>query len=190
MRKQSLHHEISGWRLRVRQALPKSGISMAAQIQNAHLVQLSADARIERGAVVIGGTVARKTALTIGAGSTVGHFAHVSARRASVNMGTRVTLAHGVWIGGTERITLDNGAMIGPYSVIVSSNHYKTAEGSWHMESECGRPINIGENAWIGAHVVVLPGVTIGAGAVIGAGVIVAGDVSPGAKIRGDRFGS
>lgn len=41
------------------------------------------------------------------------------------------------------------------------------------------RPITIGDDAWIGAGTIVLPGVTIGAGAVIGAGSLVTGDVPP-----------
>jgi maltose O-acetyltransferase len=39
------------------------------------------------------------------------------------------------------------------------------------------RPITIGDQAWLGAGAIVLPGVTIGAGAVIGAGSVVTRDV-------------
>lgn len=35
---------------------------------------------------------------------------------------------------------------------------------------ELGKPITIGEDCWIGGHVIILPGVTIGNGAVVGAG--------------------
>ena len=38
-------------------------------------------------------------------------------------------------------------------------------------------PVTIGNNVWIGAHSVVLPGVTIGDNAVIGAGSIVTRDI-------------
>lgn len=38
-------------------------------------------------------------------------------------------------------------------------------------------PITIGDNVWIGAGVIVLPGVTIGENAVIGAGSIVTKDI-------------
>lgn len=39
-------------------------------------------------------------------------------------------------------------------------------------------PITIGDNVWIGANVVVLPGVTIGENSVIGAGSVVTKDIS------------
>lgn len=44
---------------------------------------------------------------------------------------------------------------------------------------EYAKPIVIGNNVWIGAHVVVLPGVTIGDNTVIGAGSVVTKDIPP-----------
>ena len=40
-------------------------------------------------------------------------------------------------------------------------------------------PVRIGKNCWLGAGVIVLPGVTIGENAVIGAGSIVTRDIPP-----------
>lgn len=42
---------------------------------------------------------------------------------------------------------------------------------------EFAKPITVGDNVWIGANVVVLPGVTIGSGSVIGAGSVVSRDI-------------
>jgi acetyltransferase-like isoleucine patch superfamily enzyme len=57
-------------------------------------------------------------------------------------------------------------------------------------------PVEIGEDVWIGAHAVVLPGVRIGSGAVVGAGAVVNRDVPPNtivggvpARVIGDRRG-
>jgi maltose O-acetyltransferase len=48
-------------------------------------------------------------------------------------------------------------------------------------EKRCGkhdcRPITIGDGAWLGARVTILPGVTVGAGAVVAAGAVVTRDV-------------
>jgi carbonic anhydrase/acetyltransferase-like protein (isoleucine patch superfamily) len=41
------------------------------------------------------------------------------------------------------------------------------------------RPVRIGDGAWLGQNVVVLPGVTIGAGAVVGANSVVREDLPP-----------
>lgn len=44
---------------------------------------------------------------------------------------------------------------------------------------EWGKAIRIEDDSWIGANVVILPGVTIGRGSTIGAGSIVSRDVPP-----------
>lgn len=51
---------------------------------------------------------------------------------------------------------------------------------------EYGKPVTIGDDVWIGAGAIVLPGVTIGSGAVIGAGSVVTRDVPPGAVAVGN----
>lgn len=45
---------------------------------------------------------------------------------------------------------------------------------------ECGRPVVIGDNVWLGAGVIVLPGVTIGDDSVVGAGSVVTRDIPAG----------
>lgn len=42
---------------------------------------------------------------------------------------------------------------------------------------ECGKPVKIGNNVWIGGHSCVCPGVTIGDNVVIGAGSVVCKDI-------------
>lgn len=51
---------------------------------------------------------------------------------------------------------------------------------------EYARPINIGDNVWIGAGVAVLPGVSIGNNCVIGAGSVVVKDIPPGSVAVGN----
>ena len=47
-----------------------------------------------------------------------------------------------------------------------------------------GRPVKIGDRAWIGARAMILPGVTIGDDVVIGAGSVVARDcLEPGVYV-------
>lgn len=46
-------------------------------------------------------------------------------------------------------------------------------------------PIIIEDDAWIGAQVVILPGVTIGKGAIVGAGAVVVRDVAPDTAVAG-----
>ncbi len=52
---------------------------------------------------------------------------------------------------------------------------------------ETAAPITIGDNVWLGAGVIVCPGVTIGTNAVVGAGSVVTRDVPPQVSRRGIR---
>ena len=46
-------------------------------------------------------------------------------------------------------------------------------------------PVRIGDDAWLGANVTVLPGVTIGNGAVVAAGAVVSRDVEENTVVGG-----
>ena len=46
-------------------------------------------------------------------------------------------------------------------------------------------PIHVGDDAWIGAHAVILPGVQIGAHAIVGSGAVVIRDVKPFTVVAG-----
>lgn len=46
--------------------------------------------------------------------------------------------------------------------------------------------MHIGADVWIGARVIVLPGVTIGDGAIVGAGAVVTRDVPKRATVAGN----
>lgn len=48
------------------------------------------------------------------------------------------------------------------------------------------KPVVIGDDVWIGARVIILPGVTVGKGAVLGAGTVVARDVPEWAVVVGN----
>jgi virginiamycin A acetyltransferase len=56
---------------------------------------------------------------------------------------------------------------------------------SWKRDVISKGPIDIGNDVWLGAKVVVVSGVTIGDGAVVGAGSVVTSDVPPYAVVAG-----
>lgn len=65
---------------------------------------------------------------------------------------------------------------IAPRVSILTATH-PVAPGPRADGWESGEPITIGDNVWLGAGVIVLPGVTIGDNAVIGAGAVVTKDI-------------
>lgn len=106
-----------------------------------------------------------------GKGLMITHNVHIG-ETTSVSLGENVYLAHGVWISGKGGVTIGNHVGIGPYSVIVSVDHMRNADGYQH-DLIRSAPIAIDDGAWIGAHVVILRGVTIGRGSVVAAGAVV-----------------
>ena len=82
-------------------------------------------------------------------------------------------------IGG---ITVEDGAFIGPHCVLATEYH---PEEPARRHSLLTRPIVIGRNAWLGADVKVLAGVTIGENAIVAAGSVVTRDVPAGMVVAG-----
>jgi acetyltransferase-like isoleucine patch superfamily enzyme len=77
-------------------------------------------------------------------------------------------------------IVIGHHCMISQFVSILGSNH-STARGSYMRDQPWSDPsasgVRIGDDVWIGANAVVLPGVTIGSGSVIGAGAVVTSDI-------------
>ena len=83
-------------------------------------------------------------------------------------IGQTAYLNRSTMIDASERIEIGEGAMIGPFCYITDHDH---AIGS--ADDLVSKPTRIGERCWLGAHVTVLKGVTIGDSTVVGAGSVV-----------------
>lgn len=73
-------------------------------------------------------------------------------------------------------IYVGDKVMFGPNVTIATANHPIDPELR-ARGLQYNRDVHIGDNAWIGAGVVIVPGVTVGANTVIGAGSIVTKDI-------------
>lgn len=94
--------------------------------------------------------------------------------------GPRLRVGPGVFIGRNTFISVFDGieigadTLIGAYSYVASNNHaFGTRAMAIKDQGYTRGPVKIGQGAWLGTHVVVLPNVTIGEGAIIGAGSVV-----------------
>jgi maltose O-acetyltransferase len=83
-----------------------------------------------------------------------------------------VFINYGCSISASESVHIGPRCTIGTY-VIIMDNDFHSLEPERRNEKPPSRPIALEENVWLGARVIVLPGVTIGAGSVIGAGAVV-----------------
>ncbi|MDR1464962.1 MAG: sugar O-acetyltransferase [Oscillospiraceae bacterium] len=76
------------------------------------------------------------------------------------------------------KITIGDNALLAPNVVITTTGH-AVDPALRRRYIQFSLPVTIGDNVWIGANAVILPGVTIGDNAVIGAGSVVSRDVPP-----------
>lgn len=75
-------------------------------------------------------------------------------------------------------IFVGDNVMFGPNVTLATAGHPVDPELRRKV-AQFNLPIRIGNNVWIGANAVVLPGITIGDNSVIGAGSVVTRDVPP-----------
>jgi acetyltransferase-like isoleucine patch superfamily enzyme len=81
-------------------------------------------------------------------------------------------------------LTIGDRVSIAPRVTIVTSSHPNRSRIRSFAPVAKG-PVIIGDDAWIGAHAVILPGVTIGRGAVVATAAVVVTDVPPLAIVAG-----
>ena len=82
----------------------------------------------------------------------------------------------GVTMVDDAHIYIGDNVMLAPNVIIATAGHPIDA-GLRRKGLQYNKSVRIGKNCWLGAGVIVMPGVTIGDNSVIGAGSIVTKDI-------------
>lgn len=96
-----------------------------------------------------------------------------------VHFGDGLSIGNGSGIGAFSNVpsavTIGENVMVGQELLIYTQNHCMERTDIPMREQGMTetRPVEIGDDVWIGSRVTILPGVKIGTGAVIGAGSVV-----------------
>ena len=93
-----------------------------------------------------------------------------------VHFGKSVYANFGLTMVDDTHIYVGDYTMLGPNVVLATAGHPILPELR-PLAYQYNMPVHIGKNCWLGAGVVVLPGITIGDNTVIGAGSVVTKDI-------------
>ncbi|WP_128376472.1 acyltransferase [Streptomyces cavernae] len=110
--------------------------------------------------------------LRLGDDSYIAAHAYVTGE---LTTGADCTLNPYATVRGT--VNLGNGVRIGAHTSLLGFNHSMAPDRPVFQQPLTSQGITIGDDVWIGSHVVVVDGVTIGDHCVIGAGAVVTKDV-------------
>lgn len=106
----------------------------------------------------------------------------------SISSPNKLSIGSNTWIGENLFAKCEGGLIIGNGVIISRGVEIWTANHNYDSEDLKSlpydrrfilKPVNIGDNVWIGSRVTIIPGVSIGEGAVIGAGAVVTHDIPP-----------
>ena len=94
----------------------------------------------------------------------------------NLHFGNRVYANFNLTVVDDGEIFVGDKVMLGPNVTIATANH--PIDLSLREDAmQYNKSVHIGENVWIGAGTVIVPGVTIGKNSVIGAGSVVVKDI-------------
>lgn len=98
-----------------------------------------------------------------------------------IHLGSRCYIGPNVYLGSLHRLTIGEDTLVGAGAYMITANHrYENAHSPIADQGYVGGDIHIGKRVWIGAHAILLPGVTVGDQAVVAAAAVVRQDIPAG----------
>jgi acetyltransferase-like isoleucine patch superfamily enzyme len=91
---------------------------------------------------------------------------------AGIRIGNNVYIAYGCWFLAGGEINIGNEVLLGPYVVISAGNHTRK-NNSYRFGNVEILPVSIGDGTWIGSHVTILGGASLGSGCMVGSNACV-----------------
>jgi maltose O-acetyltransferase len=103
-----------------------------------------------------------------------------------LSLGNNVAISRDVFINAAGGINVGDDVLIGPSVKIWSLNHnFENMDEPINRQGWNLSEVNIGNDVWIGASAIILPGVSIGDKTVVGAGSVVTKSLKSGAVYGG-----
>jgi acetyltransferase-like isoleucine patch superfamily enzyme len=127
---------------------------------------------LETGALLLG-------SVAIGANTVVGRYTYIgSGPDGHVSIGANVYINDFSKFGAMKSLTIEDHCIFAAFIQITDAEHGMDADQHVQYAPIRAEPVRIGEGVWLGSHVVVLMGTSIGRRSVIGAHSLVNADIA------------
>ena len=116
--------------------------------------------------------------IRIGSGVFVGRNTILSCKNGDIIIDDRANIGFNCEIFSASRVRVGTDTLMAAYTYLVGGDHlYDRTDIPVLQQGRTARGIDVGDGVWLGTHVVVTDGSTIGRDAIIGAGAVVVGAV-------------
>ena len=157
------------------EATVRGALDVACDRARAALWRIRGAAVASKVRVGAGSRILRPWCLSIGQRAQLEHnvFIKITDDKAQLSMGESVFIGCGSEFDVASRVLIGSNVLIAPGCFITDHSHIHRAGASIASQGCESAPVRIGDDVWLGAHSIVLAGVTIGNGAIIGANSVV-----------------
>lgn len=119
--------------------------------------------------------------ITIGRDAFIGRNSILSCKDGDIELGERVDVGSNSQIFSGSRVRIGRDVLISAYTYLIGGGNYDYGRTdvpiNRTLREGTARGIDVGDDVWIGAHAVILDGVSVASGSVIGAGAVATKDV-------------
>jgi acetyltransferase-like isoleucine patch superfamily enzyme len=116
--------------------------------------------------------------ITIGSGVFVGRNTILSCKNGDIVLDDRANLGFNCEIFSASTVRVGQDVLMAAYTYLVGGDHlYDRTDVPVLQQGRTAQGIDIGAGVWLGAHVVVTDGSTVGRDAIVGAGAVVVGAI-------------
>ena len=116
--------------------------------------------------------------IAIGNGVFVGRNTILSCKNGDIVIEDRANIGFNCEIFSASRVRVGKDILIAAYTYLVGGDHlYDRTDIPVLQQGRTASGIDVGDGTWLGTHVVVTDGSTIGRDAIIGAGAVVVGEI-------------
>ena len=116
--------------------------------------------------------------IEIGNGVFIGRQTILSCKNGDILIGERANIGFHCEIFSGRRVRIGRDVLIAAFTYLVGGDHrHDRTDLPVIRQGRSAQGIDVADNVWLGAHVVVADGVTVGRDAIVGAGAVVNADV-------------